>query len=149
MKKDFVYMPLDKQLVFPLYLCSKEVIRRYNVVLEEFDLTYTQFVIMMYLWEKRTSNVKKISETILLDSSTLTPLLKKLEKKGLIKRNKSLMDERNLSIELTKEGSDLQQKASVAPMKMEKLCKLTKKEEEDFRKLAYKLLINMKEENKQ
>lgn len=149
MKKDFVYMPLDKQLVFPLYLCSKEVIRRYNVVLEEFDLTYTQFVIMMYLWEKRTSNVKKISETILLDSSTLTPLLKKLEKKGLIKRNKSLMDERNLSIELTKEGSDLQQKASVAPMKMEKLCKLTKKDEEDFRKLAYKLLINMKEENKQ
>ncbi|MBQ6323755.1 MAG: MarR family transcriptional regulator [Bacilli bacterium] len=149
MKKDFVYMPLDKQLVFPLYLCTKEVIRRYNAVLEEFDLTYTQFVIMMYLWEKRTSNVKKISETMLLDSSTLTPLLKKLEKKGLIKRNKSLMDERNLSIELTKEGLDLQQKASVAPMKMEKFCKLTKKDEEDFRKLAYKLLINMKEDNKQ
>ena len=117
-------------------------------MLEEFDLTYTQFVIMMYLWNKKTSNVKNISETMLLDSSTLTPLLKKLEKKGYIVRNKSLMDERNLSIELTKEGKELEEKTSHVPLEMEKICGLNKEEIKNLRSAITKLLTTIIEENK-
>lgn len=148
MKKQYKAMPLEEQLIFPIYLCSKELIRKYNSLLDKYGLTYTQFVIMMYLWDKKTSNVKKISETMLLDSSTLTPLLKKLEKKGYIARNKSLMDERNLSIELTKEGKELEEKTSHVPLEMEKICKLNKEEIKNLRSAITKLLTTIIEENK-
>lgn len=148
MKKKYETMPLDEQVIFPIYLCSKELIRKYNSLLDKYGLTYTQFVIMMYLWDKKTSNVKKISETMLLDSSTLTPLLKKLEKKGYIARNKSLMDERNLSIELTKEGKELEEKTSHVPLKMEEICALNKEEVNNLRSAVTKLLTRIIEENK-
>lgn len=149
MSKKEEFIPLEEQLIFPLYLCSKEVTRKYNTILEKFDLTYTQFIIMMYFWEKKTSNVKKLSETMLLDSSTLTPLLKKLEKKGYITRNKSLLDERNLQVELTKEGMALKDQAYIVPEKMKDACKLSDKEVEELRKLLYKLLVNIEEESKE
>ncbi len=148
MKKKYETMPLDEQLIFPIYICSKELIRKYNSLLDKYGLTYTQFVIMMYLWDKKTSNVKKISETMLLDSSTLTPLLKKLEKKGYIARNKSLMDERNLSIELTKEGKELEEKTSHVPLEMEEICALNKEEVNNLRSAVTKLLTRIIEENK-
>ena len=148
MKKKYETMPLDEQLIFPIYICSKELIRKYNSLLDKYGLTYTQFVIMMYLWDKKTSNVKKISETMLLDSSTLTPLLKKLEKKGYIARNKSLMDERNLSIELTKEGKELEEKTSHVPLEMEEICALNNEEVNNLRSAVTKLLTRIIEENK-
>ena len=140
------FIPLEKQVVFPLYLCSKEVIRRYSILLKEIDLTYTQFVVMMYFWEKKTSNIKELGKTMLLDSSTLTPLLKKLEKKKLITRKKSTLDERNLVVELTKKGEELHDKAIDIPMEMRKIGKLTKEEEEVLRNITIKFLKNVEEE---
>ena len=84
MEKENDSLKLKNQLCFPIYLCSKELIRKYTPLLKEFDLTYTQYIVMMYFWEKEKSNVKDIGKTIMLDSSTLTPLLKKLEKRGIL-----------------------------------------------------------------
>jgi DNA-binding MarR family transcriptional regulator len=97
-------LTLKNQLCFPIYLASKEIIRKYTPILDKLNLTYTQYIVMMYLWEKKTSNVKEIGKTLLLDSSTLTPLLKKLESKGFITRVRSSEDERNLIIEITEKG---------------------------------------------
>lgn len=144
--KEENFVALENQLVFPLYLCSKEVIRRYSILLNKVDLTYTQFVVMMYFWERKTSNVKEIGRTILLDSSTLTPLLKKLEAKGFITRKKSNLDERNLVLELTKKGIALKEKALPIPREMQKYGKLSAKEEQELRKLLIKLLTSIEEE---
>lgn len=144
--KEESFIPLENQLVFPLYLCSKEVIRKYSILLNEVDLTYTQFVVMMYFWEKKTSNVKEIGRTMLLDSSTLTPLLKKLEAKGFITRKKSNLDERNLVLELTKKGIALKEKVLPIPREMQKHIKLSVKEEQELRKLLIKFLTNIEEE---
>ena len=73
---------LENQLCFPLYAASKEVIKKYKPLLDKLDLTYTQYITIMVLWEKNTLNVKTLGDILFLDSGTLTPLLKKLEKKG-------------------------------------------------------------------
>ncbi len=146
MKND--YFQLQEQLVFPMYLCSKEVIRKYSLLLDEIDLTYTQFIVMLYFWERKSSNVKDLGNTILLDSSTLTPLLKKLEKKGLITRTKSSVDERNLVLELTQKGKNLKKKAMDIPAKMAEICNLEDEEIETLRKILYKLLVNIEEKIK-
>ena len=104
-------LTLKNQLCFPIYLCSKEIIRRYTPLLDDLDLTYTQYITMMYLWEHNTSNVKDISDALFLDSGTLTPLLKKLEAKEYITRTRSLKDERNLDVTITKKGLALRDKA--------------------------------------
>ena len=101
---------LKDQLCFPIYLCAKEITRKYTALLDKYDLTYTQYIVMMFFWEKKTSNVRELGETLMLDPSTLTPLLKKLEAKGYIIRSRSSSDERNLSITLTDEGTALEQK---------------------------------------
>ena len=77
----YACLKLENQLCFPLYACSKEVIRKYKPLLDKLDLTYTQYIAMMVLWEKKTTNVKELGEMLYLDSGTLTPLLKKLEQK--------------------------------------------------------------------
>ena len=139
-------LSLEEQLVFPMYLCSKEIIRKYSTLLTKLDLTYTQFIVMQYFWERKKSNVKELGKIMLLDSSTLTPLLKKLEKKGLITRNKSTVDERNLVLELTKKGKDLEKAAKSIPSKMKEICNLSEKDSETLRKLIYKLLANIEKE---
>ena len=119
MKKDDA-LRLGNQMVFPLYLCSKEIIRRYSFYLNEIDLTYTQYIVMCFFWERKTSNVKELGKIMLLDSSTLTPLLKKLEAKDLIKRERSTTDERNLSLTLTKKGEKLKEEADRVVIRMQK-----------------------------
>ena len=91
-------LKLSNQLCFPLYACSKEIIRKYKPYLDDIDLTYTQYIAMMVLWEKKTVNVKLLGECLYLDSGTLTPVLKKLESKGYITRERSSEDERNLVV---------------------------------------------------
>ena len=121
-------LKLKNQLCFPIYLCSKEIIRKYTPIIEKLDLTYTQYIVMLYFWEKETSNVKEIGKTLLLDSSTLTPLLKKLENKGYIKRQRSKIDERNLNVSITEEGKKLKSKALEVPEKMQKCINLSEEE---------------------
>ena len=89
---------LETQLCFPLYVCSKEIIRKYKPYLDPLGLTYTQYIAMMVMWERKKVNVKELGERLYLDSGTLTPLLKKMEEKGLVRRERSSKDERVLDV---------------------------------------------------
>ena len=138
---------LKNQLCFPIYLCSKEIIRKYTPVLNKLNLTYTQYIVMMYFWENKQSNVKELGKTLLLDSSTLTPLLKKLEKKGYITRTKSSVDERNLVLELTSQGDALKDDALNVPEEIGKCINLEKEEAKTLYSLLYKVLVGIEKEN--
>lgn len=148
MNSKFECLKLKNQLCFPIYLCSKEIIRKYTPMLDKLDLTYTQYIVMMYFWEKKESNVKELSKTLLLDSGTLTPLLKKLEAKGYITRVRSNKDERNLNVSITEKGLDLRKKALSIPENMSKCVSLQKEDAELLYSLIYKVLANVLKEEK-
>ena len=140
-------LKLENQLCFPLYACSKEVIRKYKPYLDKYDLTYTQYITMMVLWEEKQINVKELGQKLFLDSGTLTPLLKKLEQKGYIERKRSEDDERNLYILCTKEGNDLKKKIVDVPKCVGKCINLSSKEAQDLYRLLYKVLCGINEDN--
>lgn len=102
---------LDKQLCFNLYATSRRVIQLYTPHLSRLDLTYTQYITLLVLWEHQTLSVKEMGERLLLDSGTLTPLLKKMERKGLLTRSRSSQDERIVLVHITAKGSALKQQA--------------------------------------
>lgn len=133
-------LKLENQLCFPLYACAKEIVRKYKPILDEFDLTYTQYITMMVMWEKKELNVKELGEHIYLDSGTLTPVLKKLEVKGYIKRTRSKSDERNLLVELTKNGEDLKEQALKIPVQVAQCINLDLEDINTLRKLLNKML---------
>ena len=137
-------LKLCNQVCFPLYACSKEIIRKYKPFLDEIDLTYTQYITMMVLWEKKSVNVKTLGECLYLDSGTLTPVLKKLESKGYINRERSNEDERNLVVTITKEGEDLRDKAISIPTKMGTCVKLSPEEVKCLYDLLYKIIGNVR-----
>ena len=137
-------LKLSNQLCFPLYACSKEIIRKYKPYLDDIDLTYTQYIAMMVLWEKKTVNVKMLGECLYLDSGTLTPVLKKLESKGYITRERSSEDERNLVVSITPEGEKLKDKALSIPPSMGSCVKLTQEEYQVLYKLLYKIIGNVR-----
>ena len=134
---------LGNQLCFPIYLCSKEIIRKYGPLLREFNLTYRQYIVMMYFWERRQSNVRDLSKALLLDPSTLTPLLVKLETKGYVTRVKSKLDRRNLDVAITDEGAKLEERALSVPGVMRKCIDLPEDELMVLNKLIYKVLNNI------
>ena len=148
MSSKYDCLKLKNQLCFPIYLCSKEIIRKYTKFLDELNLTYTQYVVMMFFWENKKSNVKELGSTLLLDSSTLTPLLKKLESKGYITRVRSTVDERNLLLSITKEGENLKDKALVIPKKMGMCLDLNEEEAKTLYSLVYKVLASVEKEEK-
>ena len=148
MENKYDKLKLKNQLCFPIYLCSKELVRKYNNVLKEYDLTYTQYIVMMYLWEINEVNVSTLGSAMLLDSSTLTPLLKKMENKGYIKRERLQKDERNLIIKLTKKGILLKDKVLDVPDKISKCLNLDNQEVEELYKLLYKSLLNIGKDEK-
>jgi len=137
-------LKLGNQLCFPLYACSKEIIRKYKPYLDDIDLTYTQYITMMVLWEKKTVNVKTLGECLYLDSGTLTPVLKKLESKGYITRVRSNEDERNLVVTITEEGEALKDKAVNIPSEMGSCVQLTKEEAQVLYNLLYKIIGNVR-----
>ena len=146
MEDKYEVLRLKKQLCFPIYLCSKEIQRRYTPYLNELNLTYTQYVVMMYFWEHGSSNVKAIGKALLVDPSTLTPLLKKLESKGYITRNRSEQDERNLIVELTDSGRELQDKAINIPAQIGRCLDLSEEEAVALYNILYKVLHNVEKE---
>ena len=137
-------LKLCNQVCFPLYACSKEIIRKYKPFLDEIDLTYTQYITMMVLWEKKSVNVKTLGESLYLDSGTLTPVLKKLESKGYITRVRSSEDERNLVVSITDEGVALRDKALSIPDAMGSCVQLTQEEAGVLYKLLYKIIGNVR-----
>lgn len=140
-------LKIENQLCFPLYVCSKEIVRKYKPLLDKIDLTYTQYITMMVLWDKKECNVKELGEVLFLDSGTLTPLLKKLEQKGLIIRSKNSSDERNLVITLTNKGTKLKDKAIDIPNNMKECINISKEESIVLYKILYRF-INEWRDNK-
>ena len=131
---------LENQLCFPLYAASREVIKLYKPYLDLLDLTYTQYIAMLLLWEYGNMTVKEIGDHLFLDSGTLTPLLKKLEAKGVISRTRSQKDERNLDVALTDAGRALQDKALSIPLSMGQYNPLSLEETVTLYNLLYKML---------
>lgn len=119
MDNKFDALKLGNQLCFPLYVCSKEIVKRYKPFLDEIGLTYTQYITMMAVREHEELSVKELGELLFLDSGTLTPVLKTLEKKGLLSRKRSSEDERILIVTLTESGTKLKEQAVEVPFKMQ------------------------------
>ena len=118
MSSKYDCLKLNNQICFPLYACSKEIIRKYKPYLDNIDLTYTQYITMMALWENTSMNVRELGNCLFLDSGTLTPVLKKLEAKGYLKRSRSKEDERNLIVTVTEKGWNLRDQALSIPQSM-------------------------------
>ena len=133
-------LKIGNQLCFPLYACSREIIKRYKPFLDEIDLTYTQYIAMMVLWEQGSTTVKELGNALYLDSGTLTPLLKKMEAKGFITRRRSEADERSLIVSLTEEGEALKDKALSVPHQMASCVCLAPEEAQELYRILYKLL---------
>ena len=131
---------LKNQLCFPLYAVSNMITRKYKPLLDNLDLTYTQYIVMMVLWEEKRVNEKFLCEALCLKSNTITPLLKKLEIKGFIEKSKDTSDERNLVITLTDAGEKLQDKALCIPETIAKEFHLTQDEALALYKTLYKML---------
>lgn len=133
-------LKLKSQLCFPLYACSKEIIRKYKPFLDKFDLTYTQYITMMALWENESMNVRELGLVLFLDSGTLTPVLKKLESKGYLERKRSKEDERNLIVTVTEKGWKLRKEALSIPESMSSCVNLEPEEASELYRLLYKVL---------
>ena len=119
---------LDNQLCFPLYACAKEVVRQYRKPLEKLNLTYTQYLVMMVLWEHGGMTEGELGKKLYLESGTLAPLLKRLEKAGLINRVRPESNERKLYLTLTEEGEALKEKATLVPRAMQGCVPLSAEE---------------------
>ncbi len=137
-------LKIKNQLCFPLYLTAKEMTGIYNRKLKDLDLTYTQYIVMMYFWEKGSSNLKELSKTLMLDSSTLTPIVKKLEAKGFIQKQRSEKDERNLLLTLTKKGEQLKEEALDIPFEVGRCVDVTNEEMKQLRAITAKILMNIR-----
>ena len=140
MNDKYASLRLKNQLCFPLYAVSNLITRKYKPLLDKLDLTYTQYIVMMVLWEEKQVNEKLLCETLCLRSNTVAPLLKKLTGKGYIKKAKDKGDERNLVITLTEKGEKLQDKALCVPGSIAAEFHLTPEEAASMYKILYKML---------
>ena len=138
-------IPTDEQLCFPLYACSKEVVRRYTPHLDKLDLTYTQYLVMMALWEYGELSVGELGERLFLDSGTLTPMLKKMEDKGYVSRVRSSVDERRVNVRLTEAGEKLKEKAREVPLAMGQCVNIDQGDAAKLVHLLRKILANVRE----
>lgn len=143
---EFDPLLLKNQLCFPTYAVSNKILRKYKPFLDELDLTYTQYICMMVLWEKKEVNEKELCDSLYLKTNTLTPLIKRLEEKEYITISKSKVDKRNLVITLTKQGEELKAKAKDIPNCIKEEFNLTNEEAIFLYKILYKILNYNKED---
>ena len=139
-------LKLKNQLCFPLYATSRAITRAYAPLLAEAGLTYTQYVTMMVLWEEERQGVKELGQRLALDSGTLTPLLKKLEARGLVTRTRDAADERKLVVEITDEGRALEDVVAEVPAKMACAINLSPEEAAQLGTLLFKIYQGISEE---
>ena len=140
MDKNYEALKLENQLCFPLYAASRDVIKQYKTSLDNLDLTYTQYIVMLVLWDRKQITTKEMGGILHLDSGTLTPLLKKMEGKGLVSRKRSEFDERNLTVTITDKGLNLRDKAIEIPNQIAQCNVLDEAETETLYKLLYKIM---------
>lgn len=144
MEEKYEALKLSRQLCFPLYACSREMIKLYKPYLDELGLTYTQYITLMVLWEHKAMTVKALGQELYLDSGTLTPLLKKLEEKGLVTRRRSDLDERNLIVTITELGESMRDQALHIPEEMTKCINLPREDIRDLYRMLHQLLEYVK-----
>ena len=135
---------LENQLCFPLYACAKEVVRQYRKPLEPLGLTYTQYVVMMVLWEFGSMTEGELGRRVHLDSGTLAPLLKRLEKLGYVNRVRPEGDERQLLLSLTESGQALRDRATEVPQAMQGCIDLPAEDLYELKRLLDKALEHMR-----
>ncbi len=140
MAEQFDPLKLENQICFPLYACSKEIVKAYKPFLDELDLTYTQYITMMVMWEHKELRVKEVGKFLYLDSSTLTPLLKRLEEKGYVARRRSTEDERDLIVSITKKGEELREKAINVPQRLAACVDMKPKKAKELYDILWELL---------
>ena len=133
-------LKLENQLCFPLYACAKEIVRRYTPLLDPLGLTYTQYIAMMVMWEHKSISIRDMGKFLFLDSGTLTPMLKKMEKAGWIQRKRSEIDERMVIITITDRGEALHDMAAEIPAKMAGCVTLENDEALQLYSLLHKLM---------
>jgi len=140
MDEGYDCLRLENQVCFPLYVCSKEVVKRYRPMLEELDITYTQYITMMALWEKGSSTVNALGDMLYLDSGTLSPLLKSLESKDLIRRDRSKDDERAVIVTVTDKGMELRDRALSVPGRIAACISLPPEKGKQLYDLLYEVI---------
>ena len=140
MENKYEALKLRQQLCFPLYACSREMIKLYKPFLDALGLAYPQYITLMVLWEHKAMPVKALGQELYLDSGTLTPLLKKLEEKGLVTRRRSDLDERNLIVTITELGEAMRDQALHIPAEMTKCINLPKEDIRDLYRMLHQLL---------
>ena len=141
MAQEYEQLLLKNQLCFPLYACSRKIVNSYTPYLKPLGLTYTQYVVMMVLWEQETVNVGQLGDILRLDAGTLTPLLKRLENAGYVTRERSKEDERVTIISITEEGEALKEQCKEIPLKMaSKGSPFSEKDAKELYRLLYLFL---------
>ncbi|MBP5735787.1 MAG: MarR family transcriptional regulator [Candidatus Methanomethylophilaceae archaeon] len=144
----YACLKLENQVCFPLYACAKEIVRRYRPMLDELDITYTQYIAMMVLWEQGSSSVNSLGDRLFLDSGTLSPMLKNLEAKGYVTRNRSKEDERTLIVSVTPKGMELRDRALSVPGKIATCVNLSPEKGKLLYDLLYEILGQLSAEEK-
>lgn len=139
-KKDYDKLKLENQLCFPLYVAAKEVVRQYKPFLDEIDLTYTQYITMMVMWEEKEVFVKDLGSRLYLDSGTLSPVITSLEKKGFVTRKRSDKDKRDVGVSITKKGMELRDKAVTIPGRIASCLPLEEKDIKDLYRILNTLM---------
>lgn len=133
------YLKISNQLCFPIYALSKEITNQYRPLLEKLNLTYPQYLVMLVLWEHQKLSVKAIGEKLHLDSGTLTPLLKRLEIKEIVKRERCKHDERIVEVSLTEKGIALEEDAVCIPVQLMEKVQLSAEEILQFKTIINKI----------
>ena len=135
-------MKLANQLCFPLYAAARNVTGLYTPYLKPLRLTYTQYIVFLVLWEKDGVTVSEIGEKLMLDNGTLSPLLKKMEQEGYVKRSRSRDDDRVVEVTLTEKGKEMQEKAKDIPVNVAGCIDLPAEKAQQLYLLLYELLEN-------
>ena len=141
--KNLQQLKLENQICFPVYALSREIVGRYRPFLDQLDITYPQYLVLLVLWEHQEHSVSQLGEKLYLDSGTLTPLLKRLEQKNLVTRSRSKEDERIVKIKLTSEGQSLQKKAASIPKQLFEDMKVPEEELKQLKTTIEKILTTL------
>ncbi|AQX85079.1 MarR family winged helix-turn-helix transcriptional regulator [Elizabethkingia bruuniana] len=141
--KNLQQLKLENQICFPVYALSREIVSRYRPLLDQLDITYPQYLVLLILWEHQEQSVSQLGEKLYLDSGTLTPLLKRLEQKKMVTRSRSKEDERIVKIKLTSEGQSLQKKAASIPKQLFEDMKVPEEELKQLKTTIEKILTTL------
>ncbi|MBU7593051.1 MarR family winged helix-turn-helix transcriptional regulator [Metabacillus halosaccharovorans] len=140
-------LKLENQICFKIYTAEREITRLYRDLLADLDITYPQYLVLLVLWEADSITVKELGKKLFLDSGTLTPMLKRMEANQIIKRQRSLEDERSVIISLTNKGKEMKEKATCIPSKLLENLSMNTDELISFDKALQTILIRLRKEN--